>query len=455
MNMMTMKTIRIIQTAAASLLLVAVSCGKETGQDQKPAERIVFVAGSVEQPVSRTAYQPGTGKGQLWWQPGDMVDICCVNSDGTSKASYSASPSEEDAREPVLVPLVEAEGLVWGEGEHTFYSLYPSSQMEGADGFALNGNQVTLVMPDTQTPSGSTSATESGVTTTTLAPNMVYAPLIASKIEDPGTGVASVQLRYKAAFTAFEFVVKVSDAGELRLTDFTLSSAETTLALASVTATITGTDSNVTLVSPMGSSLNLENLSWVGSNNTGSGNPPSGNCITIPLGTSQNPFILSGGNTLIFTVLALPFEDIRKVTVRFNTTTGYRQLALKYSASAFAANGATLVSQGKADEDGWIIFPKGKKIAMSGFNVPGFFYLTYGDITISGAPYELVGTGDTWEFVPYDISMESLVIDGQPLTTQNPDSAWGYLLQPVSMGNTGSSGQPYTGTTTGSSWNNL
>ena len=466
-------------------LTVAGSCGKEAEKQQeegwKPGGKIVFSAGSAVQDVTKTVYESGTAKGKIYWQEGDMVEISCVNDDGKELSSYSASPKEGDATEIVLAPMIEDESIIWGTGAHSFYSLYPSPLMNGAAGFSLDADKVVLVMPDTQPPLNSTSVTASGVTTTTMAPNMVYAPLIASTQIDNPALVASVPLRYRAAFTAFEFVVKVSDTnGELRLKDFTFTSGSTTLAFATATAIIKGTGSDVYL-SKDGTSL--EPLIWGDPvANSQSEENSLGNTVTIPLGTEQNPFILTGGNILVFTVLTQAFEDIHKVTVRFNTTNGYRSLGLKYDATYFANNRDALISNGKADENGWMIFPKGKKNTFVGFNVPGHFYITYDDITIGGVPYQPVDPGAGWSFifeelelgkavingqnvtqisagggvwsdVAYDIYLETAVINGQNVTTHNPDSAWEPILEPISNIQIGSGGQPYENdNATGGNW---
>lgn len=456
-------------------LTFAGSCGKEAEKQQeegwKPGGKIVFSAGSAVQDVTKTVYESGTAKGKIYWQEGDMVEISCVNNDGKELSSYSASPKEGDATEIVLAPLMEDESITWGTGAHSFYSLYPSPLMNGAAGFSLDADKVVLVMPDTQPPLNSTTVTESDVTTTTLSPNMVYAPLIASTQIDNPALVASVPLRYRAAFTAFEFVVKVSDTnGELRLKDFTFTSGSTTLTFATATALIKGTGSDVYL-SQDGASL--ESLTWDESVSGSQAEENSlRNTVTIPLGTEQNPFILTGGNILVFTVLTQAFEDIREVTVRFNTTNGYRSLGLKYDATYFANNRDALISNGKADENGWMIFPKGKKNTFVGFNVPGHFYITYDDITIGGVPYQPVDPGAGWNFifeelelgkavingqnvtqisagggvwsdVAYDIYLETAVINGQNVTTHNPDSAWEPILEPISNIHIGSGGQPY------------
>lgn len=451
-----MCNIRIILTLTLGLA-IASSCGKEAEQQNgwKPGDRIVFSAGSAAQSVTKTAYESGTAKGIIYWQDGDKVEISCVNSEGTEQASYSATPSSGDATELVLAPLGD-ESLVWGSGAHTFYSLYPSPQMDGVDGFSLDGADVTLTMPATQAPSSTSSVTESGITTTTMAPNMLYAPLIAcTQITDPTQLGSTVPLRYKAAFTAFEFIVKVANAdGELRLTDFTFGSGSTDLAAVSVSAAITGSGSDVGLTQ-------LDNTLTQASRT-----------VTIPLGTQEQPFILSGGNVLVFTVLTMAFEDIGQVTLRFSTTTGYRSLSLKYDANYFAQYKDVLIADGLADENGWRIFPKGKKITMGNFQVPGHMYISFSDITIS-LPYQqqeisadwgftfmgsldptesiiggqgvtdIVAGGSTWSDLIYDIFLETAVINGQQVSTQNSDSGWGPILEPLSDIGVNTGGQPY------------
>ena len=400
-------------TAAACLLLAAVSCGKQEQQEEgvysrRPGDEVVFSTGDGDQPVTKTAYAPGTGQGTINWQEGDLIMVAsdlARTPEGESFAHYAITPSGTDATNAVL-SNVAPHGLRWGEGVHTFWGLYPSPQMDGAENFVLEeGGGVTLVMPATQAPVGRSDVTASGVTTTTLAPNMLYAPLIAcTQVDNTNGGSDAIPLRFKAAFTAFEIVIGVAQAdSQLSFSELTVSSAETNLCDEAAWGQTAGTDSDVA----------FSDFSY---------DTPA-RSITVPLETNGEPIVVTAGNKLVVTVFALAFENIHKVTLRFVTERGPREMSLKYSADYFAANRTALISQGKADEDGWLIFSKGKKISMKGFDQPGGFFIRYGDITIGNAPYSEVDPDSGWSIVYYDTSYNNTA-DGHSFVDQNPDDGW-------------------------------
>ena len=71
-----------------------------------------------------------------------------------------------------------------------------------------------------------------------------------------------------------------------------------------------------------------------------------------------------------------------------------------------------------------MIFAKGEKTSLAGFNVPGYLYLAFNNITIGASPYQQENYDVSWNLVPYDVDYERVDIDGQTVVTQGPDSGW-------------------------------
>lgn len=440
--------------AAAALLGCLVSCEKEVSYSRRPGAPVVFTTRGAEQPATKAVYESGTEKGAIYWETDDVIRIYSTQAstpDGNHYADYVLTPRAADASRSDIAPYEGGNGLNWGSGLHYFYCLYPSPISAG-EGFSLTGGSVSFPMPPSQTYASCSSA----ASTTTFAPDIAHMPMVAcaTAASENGNGSA-VSLEFKAQFTAFEFVVKSDDSGALSLTSFEFSSASTDLAAASASATISGT----------GEGVSTGSYTLTGTSRT----------ITFTLGTGGEPFVLEAGKTMVFTVFALAKENITDCSIKFNTTSGYRSLALKYDADYFAANSTTLTTAGTANASGYLIFPKGKKITLMGFNVPGKFYIAFNDITIGGQPYTGDEAGDYWErrlqevdwngaviggqyvagqtpdgewgLVNYDMAWEKFVIGGQDVSSQDPDSAWKPILDPLPdpIGTFTAGGQEYDG----------
>lgn len=442
-----------------ALAFTLVGCQKASVFSREPGKAVVFTTNTQNQPATKTVYDSGTGKGTIYWVQDDEVGIYCAQAtapDGSNFASYVLRPEEgSNAFKATLDIAGGGNGLTWGTGSHTFYCLYPSPTWASAPtGTALSGNTVTTVIPAAQTGTPS-EVTAGGVKTTTFAPDMRYASMIASTVAASGGEGGAVTLDFKAHFTAFEFIIQADDSADLDLTTFKLSSTSNVLA-ATATATISGTGTDVTAAT----------TSTTNENNT----------ITFTLGTNETPFILEksepgSSHYVILTVLALAKENITNVTLRFNTVSGYRSLALKYADDYFAAHRTALIDEGKANADGYLIFPAGKKISMAGFSVPGILLVTFSDIVIGGQyladaapdwkwmldldkvlidpisalqPYGSEDPGTTWRWVLYDMDLEEFVVNGQYITDANTTGAgWKPLLNNVSTGTFTNGGQPY------------
>lgn len=444
-------------------LLALTSCTKELVFSREPGRAVVFATRAGSQPSTKTAYDSGTEKGTIFWAQDDEIGVYCAqasSSDDTHFASYVLRPGD-NAATATLDIAGGGNGLTWGTGSHTFYCLYPSpSWSDAPEGTALSGSSVTTVIPATQTGEKS-EVTTAGIKTTTFAPDMSYAAMIACTTAASGGSGGAVTLEFKAHFTAFEFVVMADDSADLELVNFQLSSTSQVLA-ATATATISGTGTSVTV-----------------SDYTTADDPEPSKTLTFTLGTTEEPFVLERNNYLILTVLALAKEDITNATLRFNTVGGYRSLALKYAADYFAANSETLIEQGKANASGYLIFPAGKKTTMAGFNLPGVFYIAFNDIIIGGQnlsdsatdwnwmmqlqqiqlgptanhPYGTGNPGADWQWVLYDLDLEQFVIGGQLVESSTADgSAWSPILSPINTGNITPGGHPYDSNDPGSGW---
>lgn len=427
------------RTALAAILaaLSLCSCGKIQMFSRQEGKPIVFAApASTAQPETKTSYESGTAQGAIYWNDGDIISIYCEQANipdhpGKHVAPYVVSPKSDQNLGNLENYIPNA--LNWGTGPHTFYAFYPAPETPGAgSNYGVNGSTASFVIPAEQNYATKT-VTGTTTTTTTLAPNMLYAPMVASTyIANTGGNGEAVPLYFKAGFTAFEFIVRVADAdGELRLKEFTFTSAVTNLVAAKATATISGNSTKVSLGTP-----DLTD---------------PGKVVTIPLGTNEAPLVLSGGNILVFTFFALGAEDIHQATVRFTTTSGFRQLALKYDETYFAAH-PELKTEKRADAEGWLIFPKGKKISMAGFDVPGRFYIAFNNITIGGQPYEGKTPGTDWAFVLEEIELASATIGGHTVTDLGSDSGWDLVSYTLALEQAVINGQNVTNYSSDSAW---
>ena len=221
-----MKKFRFISLALVSAFaLLAASCQKEiTSNDEiyRPAgSKIVFsVLSGYDNGVPTKAEYSGVvstsnGRERIDWIAGDPIKIF-YNKDGDDY-TVDGDPTAADANSKASI----TGNLVWKEGPHTFYALYPNNTNGSLD---KDGN-VTGTIPATQNPGAA--QTVNGVSK--------YQPLTATHgfmvgykyIENSST-VTTVELPFKPAVTTFEFKLKrkAGDA-DVKVTKATLFSDAT------------------------------------------------------------------------------------------------------------------------------------------------------------------------------------------------------------------------------------
>lgn len=219
------------------------------------------------------------------------------------------------------------QGLAWGEGTHDFYAIYPSPVTTNVDGSLAftGGNTATLQIPEVQ----SYSSKETIGTIVKMLPDMNYAYMYAAqRVSDP---TASVSLEFKPLFTAFEITVGSDGEDEMGLYSFYMTA-------------------NQALNGTFSVSMDAEDGTWT-LGTVGGGTEPES--ISVNLGGTETPTMVSKNNALTFTVFAVPQPYLDGVVLHFETSKGHRQLELK-------------------DKDGnWVKFYAGKKAVIEGLQIPG------------------------------------------------------------------------------------
>ena len=186
-------------------------------------------------PATKTTYTGEDGDGltitstsqieRIDWLDTDQIRIACAQAtvDGSEDkfADYKVTPvtGDNNAYKATISPAT-GNGLKWGEGNHTFFAVYPSNGQNSAA-------NVTLSTDGTKATIHGSIPVEQTVTldeaTRTFKPDMDYAYMYAVK-----TGVAAgsdVMLDFKPLVTAVEFklLTKAGDEIESKLTGLTLS----------------------------------------------------------------------------------------------------------------------------------------------------------------------------------------------------------------------------------------
>ena len=264
------------------------------------------------------------------WVSGDVIriwsDKATVANGSEGWADYEITPvsSNGSISEARISPTL-GNGLVWGEGMHEFYSIYPSPG-SGALSSTISGNTITALIPERQTYT---------VDGNKLIPDMDYAYMIAALKTRPAS---SVSLSFKPVFTAFEFTIYSVNDNSLTLTSFELLSSSSPLCgqfSAEIEALADGNSSSV--------SYSLGE---------------TGKHIEIPF---QDGITVTKEQSVTFTVFTLP-TDIEDLTIRFTKQRGETSaLALKLG-------------------DSPIRFEGGKKHLITNLGVPGNWSYTLDNI---------------------------------------------------------------------------
>ena len=310
-NEMTMKRKNMIFLLLAGAAALA-GCAKEGLLGAGRGSAVVFRAGSSYSngTVTKTAYS-GEGlftgetltRERIDWVDGDVIRIYSAEAslaDGSAHyADYDVSLSSNagDKSYATVAPH-NANGLVWGDGTHEFYCVYPSP-VSGAGTTRLERNTITATIPAVQ------AYTLDG---TALKPDMDYAYMYAAVRTEASS---SVTLSFLPMFTAFEFTVDSADDAAMTLTGFEMVSASYDLS-GKISATLSASTASE-------SSTAAYNFS------------DTGRSIRVGFGGGV---VVEKGHPVTFTVFALP-QDLSDLTIRFSTAAGEtKSLDLKEQGAA-------------------------------------------------------------------------------------------------------------------------
>lgn len=177
-------------------------------------------------------------------------------------------------------------GLVWGEGEHKFWGIYPSAAIN-----LSSDNATATVSGLTISPAQKLTNRASDETKTVLQPNMQQAYMLAALKASKPSG-KKIELEFYPAFTALEFTLQSKYENTLEIRSFTLTSKDTKLA----------GSFDVTSINDEGKS-------------TFSISDNASTAITVDFKDNGYPTVTKT-KALTFTVLALP-QDLKNLTIDF------------------------------------------------------------------------------------------------------------------------------------------
>ena len=310
------------------------SCSDELMNDEKggfskPGDGIVFGANAgfeldedeANNVKTRTIYTGDTyTEGdktfeKIHWIAGDQVSIYCNEASGSLKTlDYEVTAqntgvdgsASENYHKTGLKPVNAESGLQWGTGNHTFYSVYPATEIE-YDATKKTAT-VTGTVLDVQTPEEITRNNNLW----TVKPNMDYAYMIAKTTANPAS-TSSVKLQYMPIVTAVEVTLYKSKdvtVPTINLSNIIVRSTNKTPIYGHFTVDVAGmTDSNNDGIAdgiPTVTNISAANTNYM---------------INIPMygdydgnGTNEAlPF--ENGQSLTFTVFMLSNTDLNSLEI--------------------------------------------------------------------------------------------------------------------------------------------
>lgn len=224
MNMMKFKCIY----ALIAVVLLATACqDEEIIQPVNPGlqgAEITFGARAGfenSNPGSRTEYSGvhytynGAEFERIDWVKGDTVQVYSPQAGGTNPSHYTvigfkdgdeAAGSTGKGEDYAALERIGESSLQWGNGEHTFYAMYPSTLMfsEGTEEYQnikLEGTTMHAFIADEQVPA---SVTSDDAGNWVAAPNMKYAFMVAKDKASQTDNNGNVSLSFVPAVTAVQ-----------------------------------------------------------------------------------------------------------------------------------------------------------------------------------------------------------------------------------------------------------
>ena len=336
------------------------SCQDEDVSENKfapaqPGDEILFGGamsfGDGNNAKTRTVYGDKGEKGtEIKWYEDDQVRIYCAQAtlgEGETDQKYCdytvtnyiekpvyngatlTNPTESNPKgdgnydvlhESALETVDGNPGLRWGEGEHTFYGVYPApGQLSdagddlGANALALNGNTLTGYLPNSQAPvryMAPTSFTTKNVDGSdltanhyTIHPAMRNAYMVAKATAKPADG--GVTLTFLPVVTAVEITLQNN-------TTYTNAQNQTVGVALEGVSLINLTSSNVIC----GSFKTEIGGTYETNVNTNQTTDDSYKTVGVPVkGTDGNPITLNYGDKITFTAFMLLNTDLSQISV--------------------------------------------------------------------------------------------------------------------------------------------
>ena len=238
--------------------MVFTGCTDDTfggGSTARPGDEILF-GGSMKYESAKKSGQTRTVYGdkfeegtEIKWNDGDAVGIYCAQANGnvnycdysildgfkTGDVPLYGNGDEDSFEECSLTPCDGSEPLLWGEGTHNFYGVYPSPKMltkEGSYGedadiasaIKLENNKLTASLPNIQRPATYVDATDGNYV---VHPAMRYAYMVAGATGIDPSKNASVMLEFNPIVTAVEITLKNTGTAAIEgITNVAVSSEE-------------------------------------------------------------------------------------------------------------------------------------------------------------------------------------------------------------------------------------
>lgn len=319
-----MKKIYKIVAFLAVILFTACQDDELVKEIEKPVQvgdEIMFGANAgfeISNPESRTEYG-GTenivdGKEPINWTEGDQVEIYCAEASNGPTAHYTVQTGTDNGSTITYLVKNGDSSLQWGGNDtHTFYAMYPSSQMFTADqstlaqGVKMDGTKLTGIIPAAQNLASITETNGNYV----VAPDMKYAYMAARSTATRADG--SVNLNFVPIVTAVQIQLIVPTS----VTSGTGAVVPVSIAEIQVQG------------SGIAGGFTADLSKWTGTYPECTNSEDGTDNIQIPVWQDNKPITLAAGKSLTFTVFLRPGADISNLKVQISPTgSGYVGKAL-------------------------------------------------------------------------------------------------------------------------------
>lgn len=313
------KVIRYLALTAFCILLF--SCMREPIGGSYGKE-VLFNLNSKVTHITKTSYSgvlTTSDVERIDWEDGDLIRIISneVSEPVDKYADYVLSLTGNNGRYSYAKAnpaSSSGHGLIWGEGSHTFYSVYPSPSTSGAQsglGLSLSddGGLVTAVIPVDQ----SYATARTGVTEDYYG-DMRLAYMTAATTASEGSDVT---LEFTPMVTTFYVTVSNDTGATMTLRKVSLSSGDTALA-GTFRAVLSSSNTRTYSV--------YEGGGWVSA--------PTNTASNSTVYATFDGLSIAPNGSITVALFAMPVENIKQLTLSVVTDeTGELCLPLKYEGS--------------------------------------------------------------------------------------------------------------------------